>query len=188
MTSPDPGPHPITPPRVELTEAELRDGLTACLDVPRWVDEIVARAPYGSLLELLDVAAAAADPLRPEEIEQAIAHHPRIGEKATGSAVSQNFSRSEQESSASDDEGLARALADGNAAYEEKFGRIFLIRAAGRSRPQILAELQRRLQLDPDAELPIVGSELRDIALIRIPQLFAHLDHHSGYDESDAAR
>ena len=42
--------------------------------------------------------------------------------------------------------------------------------------------------LDPDDELAIVGSELRDIALLRIPQLFGHLDHHSGYDESEAAR
>ena len=76
----------------------------------------------------------------------------------------------------------------GNRAYEEKFGRVFLIRAAGRSRAEILAELRRRLELDPDAELEQVAAELRDIALLRIPQLFSHLDHHSGYDESEAAR
>ncbi|MFP5282722.1 MAG: 2-oxo-4-hydroxy-4-carboxy-5-ureidoimidazoline decarboxylase, partial [Actinomycetes bacterium] len=72
--------------------------------------------------------------------------------------------------------------------YEEKFGRVFLIRAAGRSRPEILAELRRRLELDPETEAGIVGAELRDIALLRIPQLFSHLDAHSGYDESEAAR
>lgn len=181
-------PDAITTPRVELTDAELREGLTACLDVPRWVDVIVARAPYESLRQLLDVAAEAAAPLAPDEIERAMAHHPRIGEKATGSGTSQALSRAEQQSSASDDEALARALADRNRAYERKFGRIFLIRAAGRTRPQILGELERRLRLDPEAELAIVGSELRDIALLRIPQLFAHLDHHSGYDESDAAQ
>ena len=58
-------------------------------------------------------------------------------------------------------------------AYEAKFGRVFLIRAAGRSRPEILAELERRLRLDPETEIMIVGSELRDIALLRIPQLFS---------------
>jgi 2-oxo-4-hydroxy-4-carboxy-5-ureidoimidazoline decarboxylase len=62
-----------------------------------------------------------------------------------------------------------------------------LIRAAARSRPEILAELNRRLQLDPETELGVVGSELRDIALLRISQLFGHLDHHSGYDDSEAA-
>ena len=70
---------------------------------------------------------------------------------------------------------------------------MFLIRAAGRSRPEILAELERRLRLDPDEEVGIVATELRDIALVRIPQLFAHLDavaldQAAGYDDADAAR
>jgi 2-oxo-4-hydroxy-4-carboxy-5-ureidoimidazoline decarboxylase len=176
-----------TPP-VQLTDTELREGLYACLAVPRWVDDVASRAPFGSLLELLDVAAAAASPLSADEIEQAMEHHPRIGEKVTGHGPAQAFSRAEQQSSASDDEELAQALAAGNQAYEQKFGRVFLIRAAGRSRPEILAELQRRLQLDPETELGIVGVELTDIALSRIPQLFAHLDAHSGFDDSDAAR
>ena len=149
---------------------------------------MASRAPFGSLLELLDVAAAAATPLSAEEIEQAMEHHPRIGDKATGHSPAQAFSRAEQQSSASDDEELAQALAAGNQAYEEKFQRVFLIRAAGRSRAEILNELQRRLQLDPETELCIVGVELTDIALSRIPQLFGHLDAHSGFDESDAAR
>jgi 2-oxo-4-hydroxy-4-carboxy-5-ureidoimidazoline decarboxylase len=178
----------MTTPRVDLTRPELEEGLTACLAVPRWVDEVAAQAPFGSLEALLQVAGAAATPLSHSEIDQAMAHHPRIGEKATGHARSAAFSRAEQQTSASDDERLAEALAAGNAAYEEKFHRVFLIRAAGRTRTEILAELERRLALDPDTEVAIVGEELRDIALLRIPQLFAHLDAHSGFDESDAAR
>jgi 2-oxo-4-hydroxy-4-carboxy-5-ureidoimidazoline decarboxylase len=178
----------MTTPRVELTEAELREGLTACLAVPRWVDDVVAAAPFGSLVELLDVAAAAATPLSADEVDQALAHHPRIGERATGQGQAQAFSRAEQSASASEDAELAQALADGNRAYEERFGRVFLIRAAGRSRPEILAELHRRLELDPETEAGVVASELRDIALLRIPQLFAHLDHHSGFDDPEAAQ
>jgi 2-oxo-4-hydroxy-4-carboxy-5-ureidoimidazoline decarboxylase len=48
---------------------------------------------------------------------------------------------------------------------------VFLIRAAGRSRRDILGELQRRLVLDDDTEAAIVGSELRDIALLRLAVL-----------------
>lgn len=173
---------------VELTEAELREGLTACLHVPRWVDDVVARRPYGSVAELLEIARAAATPLSSDEIDQALADHPRIGEKAQGSGQASKFSAAEQTSSQSADEGLAQRLAEGNRAYEERFDRIFLIRAAGRSRPEILAELHRRLGLDPETEHQVVGEELRDIALLRIPQLFSHLDHHSGYDDSEAAR
>lgn len=159
---------------VDLTENELRDGLTACLNVPRWVDEVVGAGPYVSLGRLLEVAREAATPLSPAEIDQALADHPRIGERAKGSGQAQAFSVAEQASSASTDQDLAARLAAGNAAYEEKFGRIFLIRAAGRSRPEILAELERRLALDNETELEIIGSELRDIALLRIPQLFNH--------------
>jgi 2-oxo-4-hydroxy-4-carboxy-5-ureidoimidazoline decarboxylase len=175
-------------PRLDLTEAELREGLTACLGVPRWVDDVAARAPYDSVAELLEVARAAATPLTPDEVDQAMAHHPRIGEQAAGSGKAQAFSRAEQASSASEDAALAAALIAGNQAYEKKFGRVFLIRAAGRSRQQILDELNRRIELDPATEIGIVGSELRDIALLRIPQLFSHLDHHSNFDESEAAR
>ncbi len=173
-------PHP-------LTDDELREGLTACLAVPRWVDEVVAAGPYESMTALLEAAAAAADPLTEADVDAALAHHPRIGERPAGSDKAATFSRAEQASSASPDEELAAALAEGNRAYEERFGRVFLIRAAGRSRPQILAELQRRLQLDDDTELPIVASQLREIALLRIPQLFPHLDHHSGYNLPEAA-
>ncbi|GAA1832733.1 2-oxo-4-hydroxy-4-carboxy-5-ureidoimidazoline decarboxylase [Microlunatus capsulatus] len=178
----------MTTPRVELTDAELREGLTACLAVPRWVDDVAARAPFGSLLELMDAAAAAATPLSAEEVDQALAHHPRIGEKARGEGTAQSFSRSEQSASQSEDEALAAALAEGNRAYEERFGRVFLIRAAGRDRATILAELQRRLTLDDATEAAVVASELRDIALLRIPQLFGHLDHHSGFDDPEAAQ
>ena len=174
--------------RVDLTESELREGLTACLAVPRWVDDVAGHAPYASLEELLAVARAAATPLSPDEIDQALANHPRIGERASGNGRAQEFSRSEQASSATTDDADTARLMAGNQAYEKKFGRVFLIRAAGRTRPEIVAELERRLTLSPEDEIVEVGAALRDIALLRIPQIFAHLDHHSGYDESEAAR
>jgi 2-oxo-4-hydroxy-4-carboxy-5-ureidoimidazoline decarboxylase len=158
---------------IDLPEAELREGLAVCLHVPRWVDDVAARAPYASLAELEEVARAAATPLAPEEVDQALSTHPRIGEKPSGESAAAKLSKVEQSSSASSDPDLDEALATGNRAYEETFGRIFLIRAAGRSRTEILAELDRRLTLDPASELAVVGEELRDIALLRIPQVFS---------------
>lgn len=64
-------------------------------------------------------------------------------------------------------------LAAGNRAYEEEFGRVFVVRAAGRSRREMLAELERRLRLDAEAELAEAAGALREIALLRIPQLFS---------------
>ena len=162
----------MSPSITELSGSELREGLAVCLHVPRWVDDVVDRAPYSSLAELEEIARAAATPLAPAEVDQALSTHPRIGEKPTGEGAAAALSKAEQSSSASDDPALDQALAAGNRAYEETFGRIFLIRAAGRSRTEILDELNRRLTLDPDTELAVVGEELRDIALLRIPQVF----------------
>jgi 2-oxo-4-hydroxy-4-carboxy-5-ureidoimidazoline decarboxylase len=153
---------------MDLPDVTLREGLNASLAVPRWVEDVASRAPFADLAELLAVASAEATPLVPEEIAQAIAHHPRIGEKPVGDGASQAMSRAEQGSATE----LAEELAAGNAAYEKRFGRVFIIRAAGRSRAEILAELNRRLQLDDTTELLIVGEQLRDIALLRLEKLF----------------
>ncbi len=186
------GPHDETADET-AEETELRQGLTACLNVPRWVDDVLARAPYASLDALLAVAAEAATPLSPAEVDQAMADHPRIGERPSGAGTSASFSRAEQASSDAGDEELAARLAAGNAAYEAKFGRVFLVRAAGRSRAEILSELERRIRLEPAEEVGVVATELRDIALLRLPQLFGHLDavslgHHVAYDDPEAAR
>lgn len=156
-----------------VSERELREGLPDCLAVPRWVDEVASGGPYASLDDLLDAAGLAATPLSAEEVDQALADHPRIGERHGGPGASSSFSAAEQADSASDDADLAAQLAEGNRAYEERFGRIFLIRAAGRSRREILVELQRRLLLPPEDEVKVVASELRDIALRRVRQMFS---------------
>jgi 2-oxo-4-hydroxy-4-carboxy-5-ureidoimidazoline decarboxylase len=157
---------------LDLSDRALREGLATCLAVPRWVDDVAAGAPYASLDDLLDAAGLAATPLSPEEVDQALADHSRIGEPPVGNSAAGALSADEQSASASDDAELAAQLAAGNRAYEEKFGRIFLIRAAGRSRAEILEELHRRLELEPDAEIKVAAAELRDIALRRVVRVF----------------
>jgi 2-oxo-4-hydroxy-4-carboxy-5-ureidoimidazoline decarboxylase len=58
-----------------------------------------------------------------------------------------------------------------NRQYEARFGRVFLIRAAGRSAADILAELRRRLHNEPADEAAEVATQLREIALLRLEQL-----------------
>lgn len=154
---------------IEVTDTALRDGLYASLAVRRWVEDVASRAPFATLDDLLAVASAEATPLSPDEIDEAIAHHPRIGEKPKGEGTAQQFSRAEQGA----DTEFADEIAAGNAAYEERFGRVFIIRAAGRTRREILDELTRRLTLDDAVELQVVGEQLRDIALLRLEKLFS---------------
>jgi 2-oxo-4-hydroxy-4-carboxy-5-ureidoimidazoline decarboxylase len=153
---------------IEPTPEELR----AALAVDRWVADVLAAAPFADVDELQRVARDAATPLAPEEIDEAIAHHPRIGERAVGEGRAQEFSRSEQQASDAEDAELARALAVGNEEYEARFGRVFIIRAAGRTRAEIVDELQHRLKMDDETELETVGEQLRDIALLRLEAMF----------------
>jgi len=146
--------------------------LRAALGVERWVTDLTAASPFDSLESLLATAHTAATPLTPQEIDEAISHHPRIGEKPVGQGAAQDFSRREQGADQGDATTQA-AIAAGNEAYERRFGRIFIIRAAGRSKPEILDELERRLSLPPEQEVSIVGEQLRDIALLRLEKLYA---------------
>ncbi len=142
-----------------------------CLDVERWVDTVVDGRPYVDLTTLLEVAGGAAEVFTDEELDSALKHHPRIGERAGGASAEATLSRSEQ-SGVSADEDVQRKLADGNRAYEERFGHVFLIRAAGRSSSEILAALEDRLTNDADTEKSIMADQLRQIALLRLEGIF----------------
>ena len=139
-----------------------REQLLGCLSVPRWADDVLAGQPYADREALLSAARAAAGHLSDDEISQALSGHPRIGER--GDSRSQR-EQSQVDPSAGD---TAARLAAGNAAYEERFGRVFLIRAAGRNAEEILAELDRRLGNDDATELGETVENLREIALLRL--------------------
>jgi 2-oxo-4-hydroxy-4-carboxy-5-ureidoimidazoline decarboxylase len=152
-----------------LPDEEARSLLRGCLGVERWVEEVAAGRPYGHRASLLAAADLAARRLSPAEVDQALAGHPRIGERP-GSGHNAEASRREQVGVDPGAGDTAARLAAGNAAYEERFGHVFLIRAAGRSADEILAELDRRLGNEPRTERAEVADNLRQIALLRLEQ------------------
>jgi 2-oxo-4-hydroxy-4-carboxy-5-ureidoimidazoline decarboxylase len=71
------------------------------------------------------------------------------------------------------DEPTRQAIAELNAAYEERFGHIYLVCATGRTAAELLALLQARLGHDDAAEWSTVRSELQQINRIRLRKLLA---------------
>ncbi|WP_324012932.1 2-oxo-4-hydroxy-4-carboxy-5-ureidoimidazoline decarboxylase [Microbacterium sp. JZ37] len=142
-------------------------------DVPSWVDALVASRPHGSLDALLARAAEEAAAWGERELDAALAHHPRIGDRPTGDSAEAAASRREQAAMADADAEVAARMAEGNAAYEARFGRVFLIRAAGRSPVEMLGELDRRRANDDAAEVREACGQLLEIALARIRAAFA---------------
>jgi 2-oxo-4-hydroxy-4-carboxy-5-ureidoimidazoline decarboxylase len=141
--------------------------LRPCLGVDRWVTTVVAGRPYDSVDHLVAAARTAAHPFTGAELEDALSHHPRIGERAAGASAEADLSRSEQAGLSIDGDVQAQ-LAEGNRAYEDRFGRVFLIRAAGRTSEEILAELRTRLDNDVETEDEVVADQLRQIAVVRL--------------------
>ena len=153
------------------SRTEAAGALRPCLDIQRWIDGLTDARPYPGLDALLEAGRRTADPFTPAEIDAALAHHPRIGERARGNSTEAKLSQSEQAGLGEADAAVVEALAEGNRAYEEKFGQVFLIRAAGRSREEILAALHVRLAHTPGEERAIIGQQLREIAVLRLEGL-----------------
>jgi 2-oxo-4-hydroxy-4-carboxy-5-ureidoimidazoline decarboxylase len=155
----------------EADPADAAAAVRPCLDVDRWVEAVVDGRPYPDVEAAVAVARSAADPFTDDELTTALSHHPRIGERASGSTAEADYSRAEQ-SGVSADAHVQSRLVEGNRAYEERFGHVFLIRAAGRSSEEILAALEDRLTNDPDREKLIMADQLRQIAVLRLQGVF----------------
>jgi len=151
----------------DLPRDEAVTRLLRCLSVARWATEVADARPYAAWRQLRDTAAAAAGHLDDDELAQALAGHPRIGERASAGHDAAH-STSEQARVNPADADVAAQLAAGNLAYEARFDRVFLVRAQGRDATQILGELTRRLANDDGTERIETLTALRDIALLRL--------------------
>lgn len=138
--------------------------------VSSWADAVAAGRPYASADALIAAARDLARHWGAPEVDEALAAHPRIGESPSGDDIDASHSRREQSSMSDADPAIADGIADGNAIYERTFGRVFLIRAAGRTPEEILGILRLRLRNKPDTETLVVAEELLDIAELRLRQ------------------
>ena len=145
---------------------QARDALLGCCRAERWAAQVTSGRPYSSLGAL---QARAAEVLTDEDVTEALAGHPRIGQAPA--AGHSSWSRSEQSGVAGADQAVRAGLAAGNQAYEARFGHIYLVCAAGRSATELLAILQARLANDPETERQVMRGELIKINDLRLAQL-----------------
>lgn len=149
-----------------LPADEAEKELLACCAAPAFAVPVAAGRPYPSIDALLAAADAALRALTWADVEQALAAHPRIGERAGGGSREAAWSRREQSGAAPGDD-----LVAANRAYEERFGRVFLVFASGKSQDELLAAARERLGNDDATERAVVADELRRIALLRAGRL-----------------
>ncbi len=156
---------PVSPAvDVTPTDQELR----ACCAADAWLTRIRTARPVLSVQALLDLSDEAVLALDADGLDQALAAHARIGERRPGLTTEDHWSRTEQAAALDAGSSTAQRLAAGNRAYEERFGHVFLVRAAGRSAEDLLAALEERLHHDAETERHVVRRELAQIVRLRL--------------------
>jgi 2-oxo-4-hydroxy-4-carboxy-5-ureidoimidazoline decarboxylase len=150
-----------------LPAADAERVLLACCGSPAWARALAAGRPYADAEAVLTAADAALAALAEDEVDAALAGHPRIGERTAAAS----FSRGEQAGLDGSAAAVREALAAGNRAYEERFGHVYLVCATGRSGEELLAVLQERLAHEPAHERTVLREELRRINRVRLSSL-----------------
>jgi 2-oxo-4-hydroxy-4-carboxy-5-ureidoimidazoline decarboxylase len=163
------------PPRIDDASPDVaRALLQACCGSTRWVERMVALRPFGATDILLSAARREWFTLTPEDWKEAFTHHPKIGDRETLRArfpATHHLSEREQAGMAAASDRIIEALAQGNAAYERRFGYIFVVCATGKSAEEMLELLTARLQNDPGSEVRIAAEEQAKITELRLKQL-----------------
>ena len=158
-----------------LSDYEAAPLLESCCGSHAWVQAMLERRPFRSLMRILDEADESWWSLSAEDWREAFDHHPRIGERSAAApqaAVAHAWSVDEQRGAAASSDATRQALADGNREYERKFRHIYLVCATGKSAEEMLDLLRARLSNDPETELRVAALEQARITRLRLEKLF----------------
>jgi 2-oxo-4-hydroxy-4-carboxy-5-ureidoimidazoline decarboxylase len=148
-----------------------------CCGSIAWSREMATRRPLRDEAALIAASDEVWDKLNESDWMEAFQSHPRIGESvalksspesSARGKTSLAWAKQEQKEVAEAGDAVKIALAEANREYEQKFRRIFIVCATGRSAPELLEILRRRLQNDADAELREAVEQHRQIIQIRL--------------------
>jgi len=153
-------------------EAEAQ--LLTCCGSTAFARRLAAARPFADRAALAATADAIWAALAPADWHEAFAAHPRIGSRkdvAKKSAATRAWSEGEQAGMDTASAAVAGRLVEANAAYEARFGHIYLVCATGRTAEELLATCLARLDNAPDVELRVAAEEQRKITRIRLRKL-----------------
>ena len=154
--------------------AEAAAALGRCCGASRWVAAMLAARPFTDRAALHATADAVSVTLQTADWREAFEHHPRIGDVSAlreKFAATASWAAREQSGADPSDEQSLRALADGNRAYETRFGHIFIVCATGLTAPELLERLNERIHNAPESELGIAACEQMKITHLRLDKL-----------------
>lgn len=149
------------------TAANAASLLRSCCGSSKWAEQLAEARPFRSWEEMVEAADAIWSRLSAADWNEAFLAHPRIGARKPPS----RWTTEEQAGTRGASEATIRQLEEGNRAYEEKFGHIYLVCATGRSADEMLADLRERMKHDSATELRVAADEQRKITRLRLEKL-----------------
>lgn len=157
-----------------VDSAAARQLFLQCCSSDNWVERLLAGRPYVSGQALLQAADSCWGMLAEADYLQAFDGHPKIGDLGSLNARyanTQALATGEQAGVETATASVIQGLAQGNQAYSDKFGFIFIVCATGKSAQEMSDLLQARLPNDRATELHNAAEEQRKIFHIRLHQL-----------------
>ncbi|HEV8061816.1 MAG TPA: 2-oxo-4-hydroxy-4-carboxy-5-ureidoimidazoline decarboxylase [Gemmataceae bacterium] len=158
----------------EISFAEAQAAFMRCCGSQRWAEMMAGLRPFATPADLFVAADAAFANLARVDWLEAFAAHPRIGDLEVlrkKFATTAAWCASEQSGVVEADDDVLRALADGNQRYEERFGYLFIVCAAGKGAAEMLEMLRNRLENAPADEFSIAAGEQALITRLRLEKL-----------------
>jgi OHCU decarboxylase len=180
-------------------EAEAR--FLSCCGSSEWARRMAASRPFSSVESLSAAADRTWRELPKEDWLEAFAAHPAVGSgqvagtglsKSRGrvpkgpapatvqglrpppnSDLSSAWARQEQSGTRGAAPATLAELSRLNRDYADRFGRVFLVCATGKSADEMLALGRQRLENDPETELAIAAEEQRKITRLRLEKLLS---------------
>jgi len=151
--------------------------LRKCCGAGAWVTGMNDVFPVADVETLMDHANAIWNGLSEDDWKEAFTHHPKIGGNVAALrekfASTSAWAEGEQAGVRDTSEDVLQALSDGNEAYEQKFGYIFIVFATGKTAAQMLALLEARLFNKPENEIQLAAAEQNKITRIRLEKLLS---------------
>jgi 2-oxo-4-hydroxy-4-carboxy-5-ureidoimidazoline decarboxylase len=142
-----------------------------CCGSQAWATALASKRPIANETDLVETASNVWLTLPEDAWQEAFDSHPRIGQRHPQSHATEEslrWSTQEQRAALSENDAAKLALEEANRRYEQKFGRIFIVCATGRSSSEILAILEARMTNDPATELREAAEQQRQITELRL--------------------
>ena len=162
----------------QLAAAEATKALLDCCHSRALAAALLARRPYQNANDFFVMADGIWSGLSRRDWLEAFRHHPAIGaSKAVGkqSGKAKKWSASEQSVAQQAQPETLSEMAQANLQYQAKFGYVFLICATGKTAPEILASLRKRMSNDGKTELHVAAEEQGKITRLRLEKLLKGL-------------